>query len=403
MWSSIEYNHSRLIRINTTPEQLSVYKQIFGVSRKMYNDGIVELRNKKAELSNVRDIITNKSDKLQYCKNVPLKIRQGALEDLIKASNNCIKKWKKTKKFQKCKFRSKHDTSQSIYMNHDAIKKIDDYSFSFYKNAISKYFNDKKNIIFKTSEKLPSINTHCRLILKHNKYLYISIPLEMPIYDRKSNIGGMVALDPGVRNFQTFYSPHLNGQIGNCTRNRYLKIFNESDLIKSKLTKMKKKLKKLRGIDKVHLKKIIKNLKKKFLSVITKPSRITKEIHNKTALFLCKNFDTVVIPEYSSKETSKNLNETVNRSNQALSHFSFRQRLIHKVKQFKRTLHIVPESYTSMTCTKCGNLNNSNKHEYLECNKCNLKIHRDLQGSRNIFIKTIEILKNRSASGSMNA
>jgi hypothetical protein len=78
------YSHSRLIRINTTPEQLSVYRKVFGVARKMYNDGNSALKKKLVKLSEVRDYITRQSDNNDYCKAVPLKIRQGALEDLSK-------------------------------------------------------------------------------------------------------------------------------------------------------------------------------------------------------------------------------------------------------------------------------------------------------------------------------
>ena len=389
-----EYKHSRKIRINTTPEQLKVYKNVFGVARKMYNDGLTELKKKVVKLSDIRDVITKRSDKIEYCKAIPLKIRQGALEDLVKAKNNCYKKFKKTQQFQKCKYRKKHATSQSIYMNHDAIKKVDDHSFYFYKQGLTKFFKNPEEALLRVSEKLPVIPTHCRLILKHYKYLYISIPLEMPINEIKPTYESMVSLDPGERTFQTFYSPELAGSIGNNTRPRYLKIFTEGDKIRAKMDKLKTRLK--RGItdDKRKLKKAIRLLRKKFLSVITKPTRITKELHDKTALFLCKNFKIIAIPEYSSKETSKKLPKVINRCNQALSHYTFRERLIHKVKQWRRIMHIVPECYTSITCTRCGYLNEPSQDAILTCSKCKLELNRDYRASRNIKLKTDDIFRN---------
>jgi putative transposase len=384
-----EYNHSRMIRINTTPEQLIVYRQIFGVSRKMYNEGVSALRNKETTLSEVRDFITDKFDTLDYCKNVPLKIKQGALEDLQKATSNCYKKWKKTNKPQKCKFKNKYAASQSIYMNFDAIKKVNDNSFYFYIQAIGKYFDKNEDGLLKVSEKLPNITTHCRLVLRHKKYLYISIPMERPEYNIEPIIKSMVAIDQGERNNVAFYSHNITGLIGSHTRDRYSKLFTESDFLKSKIQKLKNKVKKCKGVIKQSIKHLIKKLHKKFLSVVTKPARITKELHDKTALFLCKNFEIIAIPEYSCKKVAKNLSSVINRSNQALSQYTFRQRLIHKAKQYKRTVHIVPEDYTSKTCTKCGYCNESKTVEYLTCSNCKITLNRDFIGARNIFLKTL--------------
>ena len=66
--------------------------------------------------------------------------------------------------------------------------------------------------------------------------------------------------------------------------------------------------------------------------------------------------------------------------------------MIHKAKQWHRTIHIIPESYTSRTCTRCGT-DKPSKNEILNCDKCNLVINRDYAGSRNIFLKTIDYFK----------
>jgi putative transposase len=155
------------------------------------------------------------------------------------------------------------------------------------------------------------------------------------------------------------------------------------------------KKKKLKGKSKKNAKNKIKHLRKKFLSVISKPTRLAQELHYKTSLFLCKNFDTILIPEYSSKEVAKNLCPLINQSNQGLSHFSFRQRLIHTAKRFKRKVHIVGEAYTSMTCTKCGFLCPKNSSEYLTCPNCKIVLHRDTRGARNILIKTVNWFQNQ--------
>jgi putative transposase len=57
-------------------------------------------------------------------------------------------------------------------------------------------------------------------------------------------------------------------------------------------------------------------------------------------------------------------------------------------KKFQRKLMIVNESYTSKTCTKCGNIDRKLGYSKLyNCKKCSLEIDIDINGARNIFIK----------------
>lgn len=389
-----EYETNRKIRIKFTTDQTTIIKQWFGVARKCYNEGNNKLRKRLVDTSNVRDIVTKELDRLDYVKNVPLKVKQGALEDLINAVSNAKAKFRKTKKFQKIHFRTRHKTSQSIYINKSALRVIGDRELYIYKTKLGKV---------STTENIPEIPTHCRLVMKHNRFFYLCIPREIEYIVKSYDCDKVVALDPGERAFQTFYSPCLQGNIGEHTRPRLMKTFKESDKIKSKIDRLKKKVKKLTSKAKKNLKSKLKKLKKQYFSVISKPTRLIKELHSKTALFLCKNFQAILIPEYSSKQTAENLCSLVNRSNQALSHYSFRQRLMHAAKRWKRKIHIVPESYTTLTCTCCGYVNPKNSNEILACENCEVVLNRDIRGSRNIWIKNVIWFKNQdltSGSGS---
>ena len=46
------------------------------------------------------------------------------------------------------------------------------------------------------------------------------------------------------------------------------------------------------------------------------------------------------------------------------------------------------EEYTSKTCGVCGTINNVGSKEVFTCSKCNLVIDRDINGTRNIYIKS---------------
>jgi transposase len=329
----------------------------------------------------VRDTVINTLDQeFPYVKLVPLKIKQEAIGDLKKATSNAISRYKETKRFQKIKFRKRNAPSQSININKDAIKATDK-GVRIYPTYLGEVA---------TKEFIDEIPTHCRITLKYGRFFYLCIPKELKKVSAEPAIeDGIVAIDPGERVFSSFYSPCLEGHVGIKCRERLGVCFKESDKIKSRMDKKRIEMKKLKGKERKNAKNKQKRRKRKFLSVISKPTRLTQELHYKTALFLCKNFHTILIPEYSSKDTSKNLCKVVNRSNQGLSHFSFRERIKHTAKRYNRKVHIVPESYTSKTCTGCGDMNERCTKEYLTCPKCNLEIHRDKRGSRNIYIKNV--------------
>jgi putative transposase len=382
----IEPNTSRKILLNPTEKQRTILKQWFGVSRKTYNQAVSSLNKKRLNFSNVRDTITKNLDKIEYCKQVPLKIKQESVCDAIKAVKNAILKYNKIKKFQKIRFKSRLAPSHSIYINKDAMKKLDDHNINIYPRILGK---------ITSKEKIPDILTHCRISVKYNRYFYLCIPQELEIKNAKPVFENeVVALDPGIRSFQSFYSNKMAGNIGINTRQRFDKIYKDYDRLISKTKKIKNKLKGKRGKERRKYNNKIKHLRKKYLTLISKPTRLVKELHYKTSLFLCKNFDTIIIPAYSSKQLTENLCPLINRSNQALSHYSFRERLYHTAKRFKRKVHTVTEEYTSMTCTNCGNVNPKNKNEILTCKNCNITMNRDLRGARNIWLKNIIEIQN---------
>jgi transposase len=47
----------------------------------------------------------------------------------------------------------------------------------------------------------------------------------------------------------------------------------------------------------------------------------------------------------------------------------------------------VTEEYTSQCCSNCGILSNNYNYRLKICPNCDLKIDRDINGSRNILIK----------------
>ncbi len=68
------------------------------------------------------------------------------------------------------------------------------------------------------------------------------------------------------------------------------------------------------------------------------------------------------------------------------SHYKFKQHLINKCNEYGCEIEIVTEEYTSVACSKCGIISNNYNNRIKTC-ECGSKIHRDINGSINIFHK----------------
>jgi transposase len=87
----------------------------------------------------------------------------------------------------------------------------------------------------------------------------------------------------------------------------------------------------------------------------------------------------------------------LNRSMANLKFFQFKERLKHKCEQYKNnTVHIVNEAYTSKTCTQCGHCKKPKEQNLRDrvynCRECHLVIDRDVNGSRNIYLRNINLV-----------
>jgi IS605 OrfB family transposase len=207
---------------------------------------------------------------------------------------------------------------------------------------------------------------------------YLYVPVQTPTFEvvgsRKE-----CALDPGVRTFQTMY----------CTRGT--KEYGKR--VSDKIAKVHKKLKTLdsrkgtsNSRDRVRWYEKARN------KVYATLKSSIKQLHWSTALHLVKQFDTIYIGSFctnSKRCVSRKgkLAKVTRFATNALSHFTFLQRLRYKAEQYGKKVVVVDESYTSKTCGRCFELNDVGSSKIYNCSNCNLTIDRDVNGARNIMLR----------------
>lgn len=229
---------------------------------------------------------------------------------------------------------------------------------------------------------------------KYKKKYYIQIPKY--IFQKDSNKKNPIAImDAGERVFQTLYGLDHVIMIGENMKKPISKILSKIDNLKSKIEKKgnkkyNKKLNKKTKIKKHKYKKAIYRHHEKI-------NHIQEEMHNKLSIYLCKNYDRIMVSDFSSKKVNNkdgNLGKLSKRILGKLSHYKFRQRLQNKCQEYGCQYLEVNEAYTSITCSNCGNIDKKlGAKKIYECKKCKYTTDRDINGAINILIKNRELIK----------
>jgi IS605 OrfB family transposase len=276
-------------------------------------------------------------------------------------------------------------------------------------NNLSKYIKNNNILDSRLIYDLPTNTFTLNLITKHEKN-------ENYIKETQKEF---ISLDPGENIFCSYFASDSYGYFGKDMYKIYIEKRNKISKLQHILTKYK-----IRNKNKI--KKRIKKLFKKI-------KNITKEFHNKLALYLCRNYKNILLPEFKThsmiktnkkeikcvikeiKETKDNksilyeklenlkklnkrnrLNSKVKYTLNTMSHYKFKQHLINKANEYGCSVNIVTEEYTSMTCSKCGHQSKLYKNRIKQCLMCKYEINRDINGSINIFHKNRHcVLKKR--------
>jgi putative transposase len=181
------------------------------------------------------------------------------------------------------------------------------------------------------------------------------------------------ALDPGVRKFQVIYSEDQVIMI-EPNKEKINKVYSTLDTFQN-----------LRDSGKIRQ----RTYDKKRCRLQSKLTSYVDDMHYKTIAYLTKNYTSILLPSFESQDMvkSKKLHSKVKRDMMNFSYYKFQQRLIHKCALLKHcNVTIVNEAYTSQTCGYCGNLKKTS-NELIHCVNCNSVFDRDINGSRNIYIK----------------
>ena len=387
-----------------------VLKQAFGSARRVYNKcvSIANDPDTKAELAKTVDpktgklvtmqqflryqVVNNDSPYVtqnQWLLNIASDIRGVAMTDFIAAQKaNFTQMKNKAITIFKMGYKSlKYLNSESFYVRRKYISQTD--------NSIIIKLPNQKKIVMWTGQNAwhGTINMDCRLQRTWTNDYYLCIPNAIEVENQDLNDEEnddtpslrVCALDPGVRTFQTAYDPSSITQVGDGDMIRIVRMCIEQDRLISKQNNRE-----TRSRRRCHLKHAVRRLR-------TRVQNIVNEAHKQLAKHLATTYDLIMIPSFEVsqmvRKQNRKIRSTTARQMMTWAHYRFRERLIHKCRQYNCKVAIVNEAYTSKTCSCCGALHNKlGGSKVFKCPTCGVVMDRDANGAKNIFLRNFEAL-----------
>ena len=344
-----------------------------------YNDtkiteNLYEFKNLKPESSNnlytkleLRNLIVPASacSRIPWILETPKSIRESAVFEACKNLKSGISNIKNGHiKYFNIKYKSKKLLKWTIGIPKESIKIYENGDLGIYEKMTTMFR-------LKTTESITKVNHDCTIHFDGLKY-YICVPEEVWLKTNTES-NWFCSLDPGLRKFQTIYSPDND----NCI------IIGEgaSTILYKNLIQLDRMLSKPNS--KTILK--IKKLRNKIMN-------LQMELHYKCVNFLCRNYKNIYIPKLTKRNdiisiSSRKIHTKTVRNMVVLGHCKFVERLKTKAGTYKDVkVHVITEEYTSQKCLSCKKMTKTKCEKYV-CNTCNFTIDRDVLGSTNILLK----------------
>lgn len=364
---------TRKIAFYPNKEQKSVLKELFGIYRYFYNRTVQFFNNYTDSTSfylvNFNDVKSKKFFKItekniysmytlrKYIKcnypewigkvNLPSHCIDAAISEAVKNITTCFEVQKKKGKSFKLTFKTKKDPIQTMNFEKESLSATNNTIFSGMKIDNKYIFKNGINL----KEKINKFDYGGSSMSYDTKLNKFRLNLTHTIKNKQNESKKVCAIDPGIKNFIAIYDESSVAKIGIRCGNKMLKLCKEIDIIKSKIYKKNKK----EGKENINANKS-RNLKKAMRRKTIKLENIREELHNQSINYLTKKYSRIILPPFESQKVDKILSSTQTRILKCQSYYKFKERLQEKAKRMNVRVDIREEYYTSITCTKCGNI-----------------------------------------------
>lgn len=357
---------TKKIRIYPTVEQVKIFRLWTRATRHVYNATLQLLASTKGTAPEWRDVA-----KVIF-KDLPESIRVAPFQVKKMAVKEAWDAWRRAKKrsmfssgMQGVKFKSRKDPTQSCYIPKVSVKP-------------GGLYPGLTGDGLRYSEPLPKNPCDSRLVLRQKRW-YICVPFKVPVPKTKGEVR-VVALDPGVRSFLTYYSEDSIGKIGDGDMTAIHKLCVYLDELLGRIADAPTRKR--------------RRLQKAATKMRMRIRHLVDEVHHKAAKFLTDNFDIILLPHFEVQGMTARTRRRISRKTVLgmlnWAHFRFRQFLQHKARSKGKVVILVNEAYTSKTCSWSGHvIKNLGSRKVVRCPETGISLDRDVNGARGILLRAI--------------
>ena len=227
------------------------------------------------------------------------------------------------------------------------------------------------------AESIPEAHKDSRLTL-HNGQYHLAVPVKA-----QRRVGEtqalVVALDPGIRSFMTWYSETDAGHIGRQDFGRIQRLCEHLDRLLGRAAKSSGRRR--------------RNLHRAAARMRVRVGNLIDELHHQAARFLVDNFDLVLLPAFETRNMARRgrrpLGSKSVRSMLTFAHYRFQRFLLWKAWETGKQVLLVNEAYTSKTCSWSGEIvgNLGGRREIVGSD--GVRLDRDINGARGIFLRAL--------------
>ena len=371
---------SRKIPLLLTREQKKLLRFWAAGKRAAYNETLKYLQRHRGKSPHWKTLKPKILRQLPNCyKTVPYQIKGDAVREAWQAMRNAkIKVSKQTGEKQNLRFQSRRMPTQSLFIPASAIREN-----GIYPTLLGdiEYAEPLPAPIAKKREKgePKPINEVCdsRLLCEDGSW-YLCVTHNDPKKSPSTGAMRVVALDPGVRDFLTYFSETGFGWLGHQAINRIQRLCVYLDRLLSRIATCTVRRKK-------------RTMRRAANQIRRRIRNLVKELHCKLVYFLVSNFDVILLPSFDTSQMTlrheRKIRKKSVRQMLTLSHYKFKQRLLEKAAQHGKHVIIVNEAYTSKTVSWTGEIKKNLGGSKIITAEDGTSMHRDLNGARGILVR----------------
>ena len=303
-------------------------------------------------------------------KDTPYQVRSIAVRDACRAMSEVKRRNKELGpglpggEYHELRFRSRKAPKQGCFVPATAVSE-----YGTYHTLLGR---------LRMAERLPRDHGDSRLTLHNGQYhLAVTMLAQQRVGETQARV---VALDPGIRSFLTWFSETDAGHIAPGAFGKIQRLCAHLDKLLPWAKEEKRRLakrNKYQAADRmrVHIVNLI------------------DELHHQAARWLVDNFDVILLPTFETSDMTKRgarkLRAKSVRSLLTYAHYRFQQFLIWKAWQTGKDVILVNEAYTSKTCSWSGEIIGNLGGRRIVAGSDGTRVDRDINGARGIFLRAL--------------